>query len=221
MTINGDGKKRIDACWRYFRPPKRLITASFDNYLAKTKQQQEAVDVCRKYTIGQIEQGIGLFLYGAYGAGKSHLSVATVRNLLEQTPEVFGTRTREGQIYHADQQEYSGIKCSFFSVVDLLDAMRPGNEAKKELGDWYFHRAKSDDLVVLDDIGAERATEWVEERLYAIIDARYRMERATIFTSNLSEKQLQDQLGGRIVSRIFEMTDQVPVIGPDHRRKMA
>lgn len=217
--MTGDGKKRIEACWRYFNPPKKMAAATLDNYITKTKQQQEAINICRNYNLEQIAKGAGLFLFGAFGAGKTHLCVATARNLIEQAPEEFGTRVRDGQIYYNDQQEYSGLKCSFFSTVDLLDAMRPGNEAKKEMGDWYFHRAKYDDLVVLDDIGAERATEWVEERLYAIIDTRYRMERATIFSSNLSEKQLTDQLGGRIVSRIFGMTHQVPVIGPDHRRK--
>ncbi len=127
----------------------------------------------------------------------------------------------ETRVYGVDHEEYRGLYCSFFSVVDLLDAMRPGSEVKQAYGDWLFYRAKYDDLVVLDDIGAEKATDWVAERLYSIIDTRYRTERATILTSNCTEKQLQDQLGGRIVSRIFEMTEQVPVLGPDYRRKMA
>ena len=140
---------------------------------------------------------------------------------MEGDPGLFGVRQRDTGIYDPDREDYRGLCCSFFSVVDLLDAMRPGSESKRETGDWLFHRAKADDLVILDDIGAEKATDWVAERLYAIVDTRYRMERATIFTSNCPEKQLQEQLGGRIVSRIFEMTKQVPVIGPDHRRKMA
>ena len=146
--MTGDGKKRIEACWRYFNPPKKMAAATLDNYITKTKQQQEAIKSCRNYNLEQIAKGAGLFLFGAFGAGKTHLCVATVRSLLEQEPEACGTRVRDGQIYYADQREYPGLKCSFFSVVDLLDAMRPGNEAKKEMGDWYFHRAKYDDLVV-------------------------------------------------------------------------
>jgi DNA replication protein DnaC len=217
----GDGEKRLNECWRYFNPPKRLADARFENFTPKTKQQQEALPSCRGYNLEKIRQGVGLFLFGAYGAGKSHLTVATVHSLMSGEPEAFGVRARDSQIFSADHEDYRGITCSFFSVVDLLDAMRPGNESKQALGEWAFHRAKADDLVVLDDIGAERVTEWVEERLYAIIDVRYRMERATILTSNLREKELEKQLGGRIVSRIFEMTEQVPVIGPDHRRKGA
>ena len=220
--MNGDGKKRLDICWRYFNPPPRLAKASFDNYIPKTKAQQAALETCKEYGLMDIKQGKGLFLFGLFGTGKTHLAVATVRGLMESAPDMFGERVNHDlELYETDRETYKGYCCSFFSTVDLLDAMRPGSEAKQRHGEWLFHRAKMDDLVVLDDIGAEKATDWVAERLYAIVDVRYRMKRATIFTSNCSEKQLQDQLGGRIVSRIYEMTEQVPVAGPDHRRKMA
>jgi DNA replication protein DnaC len=219
--VNGDGKKRLETCWQYFNPPRRLARASFDNYMPKNKQQSAALESCKNYTLDMLMSGTGLFLFGPWGTGKSHLTVATVRAQMEVDPDLFGVRRQDTGIYDPTQEEYRGIYCSFFPVVDLLDAMRPGSEAKQRHGEWLFHRAKMDDLVVLDDIGAEKATDWVAERLYAIVDVRYRMKRATIFTSNCSEKQLQDQLGGRIVSRIFEMTEQVPVLGPDYRRKMA
>lgn len=224
MSLTGDGKKRrFDACWRYFNPPPRLAKASFTNYIPQTKAQQAALKTCKEYGLMNIKQGKGLFLFGLFGTGKTHLAVATVRRLMVTDPERFGVRMPETEtrIYGVNHEDYLGLYCSFFSVVDLLDAMRPGSEVKQAHGDWLFYRAKYDDLVILDDIGAEKATDWVAERLYSIIDTRYRMERATIFTSNLSEKKMQDRLGGRIVSRIYEMTDQVPVIGPDHRRKMA
>ncbi len=219
--MTGDGQKRLEACWQYFNPPRRLNKSTLDSYAPKTKQQQAALDACRTYSTDDIRAGTGLFLFGPYGAGKTHLAIATVRNLMENDPDQFGVRQSDASIYDPAGEDYRGLYCSFFSVVDLLDAMRPGSEAKREKGDWLFHRAKMDDLVVLDDIGAEKATDWVAERLYAIVDIRYRMERATILTSNCSEQQLHDQLGGRIVSRIFEMTKQVPVLGPDYRRKMA
>ena len=219
MTSDG---KRLETCWRYFNPPKRLWGARLSNNYPKTKDQVAALESCRAYIVTDIYNGKGLMLASSnYGTGKSHLTVATVRALMEYDTEQFGVREPESNIYNPDKEEYQGLTCSFFSVVELLDAWRPGSEAKKKQGDWLFYRAKVDDLVILDDIGAEKASDWTMDRLYAVIDARYRMERATIFTTNCSEKQLIDNGYGRIVSRIFEMTEPIEVNGPDHRRKRA
>ncbi|MEN6325813.1 MAG: hypothetical protein ABFD18_06365 [Syntrophomonas sp.] len=218
------GTERLNACWKYFGPPKRLAHATFENYIPKTKQQAAALNICQSYCLDKILTGQGLMLVGSWGSGKSHLSVATARSLIQTAPEKYGVRQDEQNVYNPDnpnQIKYEGIYCSFFSVVELLDALRPGSEAKQRRGEALFHRAKADQLVVLDDIGVEKPTDWVAERLYAVVDTRYRMERATIFTSNCSEKELTNQLGGRLVSRIYEMAEPVQVIGPDHRRKMA
>ncbi|HWP96141.1 MAG TPA: hypothetical protein VN426_04765 [Syntrophomonadaceae bacterium] len=58
-----------------------------------------------------------------------------------------------------------------------------------------LNRARNDDMVVFDDIGAEKPSDWVEEQLYALIDVRYRMLRSTIFTTNCTMKQLEAQIG--------------------------
>lgn len=81
-----------------------------------------------------------------------------------------------------------------------------------------LHRARSDAIVILDDIGAEKPSEWVQEQLYALIDLRYRMQRSTFFTTNCTLKQLESQIGSRIVSRIFEMCEGVKVSGTDWRK---
>jgi DNA replication protein DnaC len=106
------------------------------------------------------------------------------------------------------------------SVVDLLGILRESFSADslKAPARRLLHRARADALVILDDLGAEKPSDWVEEQLYALIDLRYRMERSTIFTTNCTLKQLENQIGSRLVSRIFEMCEGVKVEGRDWRK---
>lgn len=77
------------------------------------------------------------------------------------------------------------------------------------------------DLVVLDDLGAERPTEWARETLYALINELYEREVRVIITSNVPPAKLKDALGDRVVSRLAEMCRVVPFTGPDRRRQTA
>ena len=116
---------------------------------------------------------------------------------------------------------YAGFYCSMVSVVDLLGTLREsfGVEELRAPARRLLHRARNDAVVILDDIGAEKPSEWVEEQLYALIDIRYRMQRSTIFTTNCSMKQLEAQIGSRSVSRIMEMCQGVRVRGEDWRKR--
>ena len=222
MEQTGD---RFRECWDYFNPPRKLSNATFENYIPGSQQQQAAKEKCQEYTIDHIKTGRGLLLAGSYGLGKSHLAVATVRALMESDPEQFGKKFSPigyaASYYNMNRTDFNGIYCSFFSIVELLEYWRPGSETKQKYGEWYFSRAKTDDLVILDDLGTEKATDWTGEKLYAVIDSRYRMERATIITTNYGEKELAANGYGAIVSRLYEMTEQVKFIGQDYRRKRA
>lgn len=107
------------------------------------------------------------------------------------------------------------------SVVDLLGLLRESFNAEnlKVRARGLLHRVRADAIVILDDIGAEKPSDWVEEQLYGIIDLRYRMQRSTIFTTNCTLKQLESQIGSRVVSRIFEMCEGVKVGGEDWRKR--
>jgi DNA replication protein DnaC len=215
-------ERRYKSCWKYFNPPPRLYYATLTDYIPKTKEQKRAKEYCETYSIGDIRAGKGIIMQGLYGSGKTHLAIATINNLMESDITSFGCtayKIEEVSLYDHESNDYPGIHCSFFNVVDLLNRIKPKDSYySKHYGDWLLRRAKYDGLVILDDVGAERATEWVEETLYGIINTRYEKELATIFTSNCSDEQLRDKLGGRILSRIFGMTEKVIVTGPDGRR---
>ncbi|MCA1719509.1 MAG: hypothetical protein LC781_22695 [Actinobacteria bacterium] len=80
---------------------------------------------------------------------------------------------------------------------------------------------KNAELLVLDDLGSENATEWVRERIFVIVNHRYRAKLPTVFTSNIGPKDLAAQLGGRTASRIISMCDWISLEGEDYRETEA
>lgn len=132
-----------------------------------------------------------LVLFGPVGVGKSHAAVAAAR------PS------------HFDH----GQEVRFLPVVELLDLLRPGGpeNALYDLADV--------DLLVLDDLGSERPTEWTAERLYALINRRWLEERPTVATTNLEPDPLRDAVGERVFSRLVG-NGSVPLklTGKDRRR---
>lgn len=76
------------------------------------------------------------------------------------------------------------------------------------------------DLIVLDDLGVERRSEYMDEAVYTVVNARYMANKPAIFTTNLRTSDFEnpkDESQKRIYSRIVGMCDFVPVNGPDRR----
>jgi DNA replication protein DnaC len=214
---------RFRAVWSSCRIPPRLADASFENYLPNCSEQERALEKCRAFAangLDNIDQGKGLFLKGSVGTGKSHLSVSILRAIIKNHSDRFGTPASE-TVYFG-QPVYGGICCSMISVVDLLGLLRESFSAEqlRAPARRLLRRARNDDLVILDDIGVEKPSDWVEEQLYTLIDVRYRMLHSTIFTTNCSMKQLEAQIGIRTVSRIMEMCEGVRVGGEDWRKRI-
>jgi DNA replication protein DnaC len=73
------------------------------------------------------------------------------------------------------------------------------------------------DLLHIDDLGAEKRSDWVLEQLYAIVDERYATNRSILVTTNMEVGALEEQIGERTVSRLAEMCDTLPLYGDDRR----
>lgn len=218
-----DNESRLAVVWDYVGVPERLAHAALDNYCPGCLQQEEALDMCREYArqgIENIRQGRGLLLKGPVGTGKSHLSIATLRAIIESAPDQFGRAASPTQLMGFP--EYAGLKCSMVPVFELLERVKRSYNSKERKKDYLvslIRRCRRDDVVILDDIGAEKPSDWVEEQLYGLIDHRYRLKLATFFTTNCSMAKLENQIGARAVSRIFEMCQGVMVGGEDYRKK--
>jgi DNA replication protein DnaC len=107
---------------------------------------------------------------------------------------------------------------AIYSLPRLLAEIRATFEDDTE-GSYvdFLDRLAAVDLLHVDDVGAERSSEWVLEQLYSIVNARYEDERAMVITTNLAREPLEDQIGRRTVSRLMEMCEPVPLYGEDTR----
>jgi DNA replication protein DnaC len=102
----------------------------------------------------------------------------------------------------------------FASVSALLDSLRPDGDG---LLSWYTNAG----LLILDDLGAERLTDWGVEQLYLIVNDRWMHCRPIVATSNLSPDQIAERIGGRTWDRFRDGAEAVGIAGESRRRSLA
>ena len=113
----------------------------------------------------------------------------------------------------------AGKTVAIYSLPKLLARIRRTYDSEPG-GDSYlsfFERLTSVDLLHIDDLGAEKRSDWVLEQLYALVNERYEAQRSILITTNLPHPELEEQIGSRTVSRLTQMCDEVEVRGDDRR----
>jgi DNA replication protein DnaC len=116
-----------------------------------------------------------------------------------------------------------GHSVAIYSLPRLLARIRRTYDADVHEQSYleFFERLTSVDLLHVDDLGAEKSSDWVFEQLYAIVNERYEAERAMVVTTNLDQAELEQQIGMRTVSRLVEICgDPLPLFGQDLRYRV-
>ncbi|WP_225848228.1 ATP-binding protein [Streptomyces sp. HPF1205] len=142
----------------------------------------------------QVTTGPSLLLAGVTGAGKTHQAYGAIRALA---------------------QAGVGVRWRATTAADLYAGLRPrpGSDSEAELA--ALARCP---LLLLDDLGAAKASEWVEEITYRLINRRYNLMLPTLITTNLPIADLRAHLGDRVTSRLAQMTTRVSFAPVDRRR---
>jgi DNA replication protein DnaC len=106
------------------------------------------------------------------------------------------------------------------SVPDLLLEIRECFNGRTGEGKWgLIEKYAGSRCLIMDDLGVEKTSKWSMQTLYSIIDRRYRDERQTLVTSNLTLNEIAEKVGDRIASRIAGMCKVVEIKGRDRRLK--
>ena len=209
---------RVNRYLRAAKIPDSFAHVELDNYetdfLGCTARQKQAVFMVRKFAQKTVAEtgSAGIILTGNCGSGKTHLAVGLLKHLMRE-------------------QRRTGI---FYASSRLLEVIKSTYD-RDDLNEWdVMEPVVTRNILVLDDLGSGRLTEYVQEKIAYILGERYDRKLTTIITTNYvfaeptqtpeaiasgQQKKLTlgDCVGDRAFSRLQEMCLVVPVEGPDFR----
>ena len=156
--------------------PRQFVPGTFANF-APRGGTEEAVLTALDFTVGNCPPT--LTLIGPPGSGKTHLMEAMGRQFLDQ-----------------------GRTVRYELVAHLLDKLRRsyGSDSENNITEVCYGA----DVLMLDDMGLEKPSEWVREQITALVDERWRNNRMLVVGTNESHDSIEDKLGSRLASRLFD-----------------
>lgn len=190
--------RRIEELRRASLLDDRLSGATFENFEV-TQFNGRNLQICRRYADRFEEMAArnqGLLFWGDVGTGKSFAAACIANQLLSQ-----------------------GVPVVMTSFVRLLALLQNGSDETD-----MMERLNRASLLILDDLGAERGTDYALEKVYGILDSRYRKCRPMILTTNLTTEQMKqtaDSRCRRIYDRVFECCYPLQFAGRSWRRREA
>ena len=202
-----DSKKYLNNIYTY-KMPKEIREASFKNIYKDDSNRLETIKYLKKFydSYKKGERIKGLYLYGNFGCGKTYLISALFNELAKKD-----------------------IRSTIIYFPEFLRSLKASFGNSDETYDDKFNAVKESNLLLLDDVGAEKLSDWARDEVLGVI-LQYRMEEhlPTFFTSNLSLKEFEEHLqigrssedkikARRIIERIKYLTDEIEMNSVNRR----
>lgn len=199
MMAYEDERRKIEELRRLSLLDAKSKNVCFSTYLVN-EENKKVFGIAKRYVEHfpeMYKQNQGMLFWGGVGTGKSYTAAAIANELMELLHPV--------------------IMTSFVKLLKDMQGFENDDGA-------YISRLNGAKLLIIDDLGAERGTDFALEKVYDIIDSRYRSGKPAIFTTNMTVKQMKectDIRYNRIYDRIFEMCYPVKFEGLSWRKKEA
>jgi len=165
---------------------------------------------------------VGLLLVGGVGSGKTFM-VSSVANSIIDAMEISEDEAENAEA-KSSAKGYgywwnSNRRVQFISVVELVNQLKACFDKKgsEDISGLIMDKLREVDLLILDDMGAEKSGDWVSEILFKIIDYRYNEELPLLVTTNCVPEELKKQIGSRNFDRLREMCALVTVKAKSQR----
>lgn len=165
-----------------------------ETHVVPRKIMSDIYDFCQKFVRTFSPSSKGVFMVGETGLGKTHLSLAIAKAVIEQ-----------------------GYTVAYGSVQDFLHTIEAEHFGRAENND-TLNTLLHVDLLILDDLGAEFVSPFNLSAVYNLINTRCNREKPSIINTNLSSKELEERYSRRLVSRLFSLFTHLRFIGKDIRQ---